>query len=86
MAPGFFSSYLPARCRRACDLDWDGFRPEGREFRYIFVATKLPEPEHPELIELTRVTKKSGLIKPFPHARIEFGRRFGVAEVGLFLP
>jgi hypothetical protein len=27
-----------------------GFRPEGREFRYIFVATKLPEPEHPELI------------------------------------
>ena len=27
-----------------------GFRSEDRERRYIFVTTKLPEPEHPELI------------------------------------
>jgi hypothetical protein len=26
-----------------------GFRSEDREFSYIFVTTKLPEPEHPEL-------------------------------------
>jgi hypothetical protein len=58
MDPPLFFSYLP-RTLPAGLVDPQqlqtisigmGFRPEGREFRYIFVATKLPEPEHPELI------------------------------------